>query len=254
MSEFSDQKARSARRNRGRHPNQPTPTTIARSTSDPYPMATELIVPIIVENQAEAAIGAAPSSNPGISSSSTQEIISLGRLISVSSVPASDSIDLFLVLEASSSRSPRLGSIFGVMRHTSLSLGAPIDKKRGYLPFVEKPIGKVGDGSGSRDAEYVGHLHRDSRLRRNAGRRRSPGPDRLRNLCRRRRLAVAACAAGQNAEADRVGDNDSGYRRDRRHTRFHDRVGRNPGRLLAGRQRRPLPVSIPAEGRLAGAA
>jgi len=83
-------------------------------------MATSLICPRAVENHSHAPIGAAPNSNPGMISSSTQAIISLGRLISTSSVPANDNMDLCLVLEASSSRSPCRGSIIGVMRYTSL--------------------------------------------------------------------------------------------------------------------------------------
>src|SRR5271166_541074 len=105
MSEFSDQKLRSAMRNSGRQPNQPKPMTTTKRTADPIPARADEIVDRIVEAQTETASGAAPSSNPGISKSSTQATTSRGRLISTNRLPAIESSERLFVLEASSSTS-----------------------------------------------------------------------------------------------------------------------------------------------------
>ena len=63
--------------------------------------------------QAEATSGVSPSSRPGTTNSIVQDKASLGRLISASKLPASDSSERLLVLDASSSTSPLRGSMMG---------------------------------------------------------------------------------------------------------------------------------------------
>ena len=65
--------------------------------------------------QADATSGAIPSSRAGTTNSIIQERISLGKLISASRLPASDSSERRLVLDASSSTSPPRGSMNGLM-------------------------------------------------------------------------------------------------------------------------------------------
>jgi hypothetical protein len=60
--------------------------------------------------QTEAMIGVNPRIKPGMASNKIQAIASLGRLISPSRLPASESSERRLVLDASSSMSPRRGS------------------------------------------------------------------------------------------------------------------------------------------------
>ena len=59
----------------------------------------------------EATIGASPRIRPGTASNKIQAIASLGRLISPSRLPTSESSERRLVLDASSSTSPRRGSM-----------------------------------------------------------------------------------------------------------------------------------------------
>jgi hypothetical protein len=61
--------------------------------------------------QAEAAKGAKPSTTAGTTISSSEAIASLGRLISIARLPASESSDRRLVLDQSSSTSPWRGSM-----------------------------------------------------------------------------------------------------------------------------------------------
>ena len=63
--------------------------------------------------QADATSGDSPSTSAGPTTSSVQATASFGRLISESRLPASASSERRLVLEASSSRSPRRGSRTG---------------------------------------------------------------------------------------------------------------------------------------------
>jgi len=58
----------------------------------------------------EATIGASPRIRPGTASNKIQAIASLGRLISPSRLPTSESSERRWVLDASSSTSPRRGS------------------------------------------------------------------------------------------------------------------------------------------------
>jgi hypothetical protein len=65
-------------------------------------------------SQIAATIGATPSIKPGTTINRVNAIRSFGRLISASRLPNSDNIERRLVLEASSSMSPRRGSMAGV--------------------------------------------------------------------------------------------------------------------------------------------
>ena len=78
--------------------------------------------------QAEATSGASPSSRAGTTNSIVQDKISLGRLISASKLPASDSSERRLVLDASSSTSPPRGSMTGLWQPSDHSehLGAAL--------------------------------------------------------------------------------------------------------------------------------
>ena len=68
-----------------------------------------------VSSQPVTTSGVRPSRRLGSTISSVQANNSLGRLTSASKLPASESSERRLVLEASSSRSPRRGSISGIM-------------------------------------------------------------------------------------------------------------------------------------------
>jgi len=70
----------------------------------------DIILREAIPIQAEAAIGANPRIRPGTASNKVQAIASLGRLISPSRLPTSESSERRLVLDASSSMSPRRGS------------------------------------------------------------------------------------------------------------------------------------------------
>ena len=83
----------------------------ARISSDQSPITREASLSVTMVSHSTKTIGARPSRRPGTTSSSAQATISLGRLISTSMLPASDSIERRLVLEASSSMSPRRGSM-----------------------------------------------------------------------------------------------------------------------------------------------
>src|SRR6266540_5930511 len=65
-------------------------------------------------NQIAATIGAIPSTNPGMTTRRVKATANFGRLISASRLPASDSSERRLVLDASSSMSPRRGSMAGL--------------------------------------------------------------------------------------------------------------------------------------------
>ena len=67
-------------------------------------------------SQTEASTGAIPSIKPGMPINSIQATASFGKLISASRLPASDSSERRLVLDASSSTSPRRGSMAGFKR------------------------------------------------------------------------------------------------------------------------------------------
>src|SRR5262245_33003814 len=142
MSELSDQKLFSARRSNGRPPNQPTATTITSRRAGQTPASAEASLLESLSNQIAATIGATPSAKPGTTTSRLKATTSFGRLISASRLPASDNSERRLELDASSSMSPRRGSIAGlkqllrrradpsIARRTNLTL------LRGYVnPF-----------------------------------------------------------------------------------------------------------------------
>src|SRR5258705_7663736 len=112
-SEFKDQKLLSAMRNSDRTPNNPRATTIKRSNAGQIPRRGDVILRETMLTQAEATSGVSPSSRPGTTNSIVQDKASLGRLISASKLPASDSSERLLVLDASSSTSPLRGSMMG---------------------------------------------------------------------------------------------------------------------------------------------
>src|SRR5580704_18639850 len=71
--------------------------------------------PEILATQADTMSGESPSRRQGATSISNQAVTSLGRLISERRLPASESSDRALGLDASSSMSPRRGSMTGCM-------------------------------------------------------------------------------------------------------------------------------------------
>src|SRR5271166_3881978 len=71
--------------------------------------------PEILATQADTMSGESPSRRHGATSISVQAVTSLGRLISERRLPASESSDRALGLDASSSMSPRRGSMSGSM-------------------------------------------------------------------------------------------------------------------------------------------
>src|SRR6267142_5968075 len=127
-SEFKDQKLLSAMRNSDRTPNNPMARTVTRNNAGQIPSRGDVILRETILTQAEATSGASPSSRPGTTNSIVQDKISLGRLISASKLPASDSSERRLVLDASSSTSPPRGSMTGFMagsdhsKHGSIAL------------------------------------------------------------------------------------------------------------------------------------
>src|SRR5436190_1877690 len=74
------------------------------------------MLPEILLIQAEARSGESPMRTPGAISSSTHAVMSRGKLISETRLPAKESSERRLGLEASSSTSPRRGSMSGFMR------------------------------------------------------------------------------------------------------------------------------------------
>src|SRR6516162_3313891 len=119
MSELSDQKLCSAICSTRRPPNQPIPPSRAMTAKDQTPASDEVNSSNTELNQIEAIIGATPSRRAGRITSESQAVASLVMLISASSEPASDNSERRLELEASSSISPRRGSI------ASFKLGLP---------------------------------------------------------------------------------------------------------------------------------
>src|SRR6476619_8666381 len=101
-------------RSNGRLPNQPTATTITSRRADQTPASAEASLLEILPNQIAATIGAIPSAKPGTITRRVKATISFGRLISASRLPASDKSERRLELDASSSMSPRRGSIAGL--------------------------------------------------------------------------------------------------------------------------------------------
>src|SRR5262249_26507657 len=124
--EFRDQKLSSIQRNSGRQPNQPSARSAAISSTDHTPMTSEAILLVTAINQEEISIGASPMRRPGRMRSKTQATTSLGRLISTSMLPASESSERRCVLDASSSISPRRGSMIG-FRSAPARLGLVLD-------------------------------------------------------------------------------------------------------------------------------
>src|SRR6478752_2770053 len=110
-SELSDQKLFSASRKSVRPPNHPTPTRTARMTSGQVPAIGYSSQPDHLLTHNAATTGATPSTRPGPTISRNHATASFGRLISASRLPASESSERRLVLDASSSTSPRRGSI-----------------------------------------------------------------------------------------------------------------------------------------------
>src|SRR6478752_9759781 len=110
-SELSDQKLFSASRKSVRPPNHPTPTRTARMTSGQIPAIGYSSLVDSLLTQIAATTGATPSTRPGPTISRNHATASFGRLISASRLPASESSERRLELDASSSTSPRRGSI-----------------------------------------------------------------------------------------------------------------------------------------------
>src|ERR1700750_1318837 len=117
MSELSDQKLFSAKRSNCRPPNQPTATTITSRRAGQTPASAEASLLESLPNQIAATIGAIPSAKPGTMTRRVKATTSFGRLISASRLPASDKSERRLELDASSSMSPRRGSIAGLKQH-----------------------------------------------------------------------------------------------------------------------------------------
>src|SRR5262245_38581872 len=110
MSEFSDQKLRSAARQRGRKPYQPAAAMSPRAISGRMPAkASNWREAVAI--QAVTMSGATPSSIAGRAIRTNHAATSFGRLISASRLPAIATRDRFFVLLASSSASPDRGSM-----------------------------------------------------------------------------------------------------------------------------------------------
>lgn len=95
-------------------PNQPRAMSPASRIADQTPASEVANLSDTLLSQIEATIGATPSIRLGTTISHIQATASFGMLISASRLPASDSSERRLVLDASSSMSPRRGSIFGL--------------------------------------------------------------------------------------------------------------------------------------------
>lgn len=109
-SEFRDQKPLSASRKSVLPPNQPRATRNASTRMGEIPLSGDANLLEILLIQAETNRGASPSPSAGIARKNNQVNASFGRLISESTLPASDTSVRLLVLDASSSTSPWRGS------------------------------------------------------------------------------------------------------------------------------------------------
>src|SRR5262245_60454606 len=162
-------------RKRSRHPNQASARRPARARIDHTPRTSEVSLSVTILSHSAKTIGIKPSSRPGSRSRIVQAKISLGRLISTSRLPASDSIERALVLEASSSMSPRLGSMMGaasrvlaggffVLRECAIVpvstsvLAAGCAGEEGRNPAARGEFGREGD-----DCEHDRHADQSAR-------------------------------------------------------------------------------------------
>jgi hypothetical protein len=113
-SAFSAQNACSAIRNTERPPNQAsTNSNPSRSKNASQPVWAANVLENVV-NQLETTSGATPTTSPGIAINNSQDSASFVMLISASMLPAMPHIERCLGLDASSSMSPKRGSISGV--------------------------------------------------------------------------------------------------------------------------------------------
>src|SRR5262245_10536021 len=162
-------------RKRSRHPNQASARRPARARIDHTPRTSEVSLSVTILSHSAKTIGTNPSSRPGSRSRIAQAKISLGRLISTSKLPASDSIERALVLEASSSMSPRLGSTMGaasralawglfvlrgraIVQASTSVLAAGCAGEESCSPAARREFGREGD-----DCEH--DRHADQRAR-----------------------------------------------------------------------------------------
>jgi hypothetical protein len=97
-SEFNDQKLLAAMRNSARIPNNPTSITVTSSNTGQNPSREDVILRETILTQAEATSGVSPSNRPGTMNSIVYDGINLGRLISASNLPTSDSSERRFVL------------------------------------------------------------------------------------------------------------------------------------------------------------
>src|SRR5262245_9548896 len=100
-----------------RQPNQPSAARPARTMRDQSPSKDDVTLSKTSASQIETTIGAMPSINAGTMTSDIHANASLVMLTSASSEPASASSERPLGLDASSSMSPRRGSIVGIKRY-----------------------------------------------------------------------------------------------------------------------------------------
>src|SRR5262245_34324750 len=173
--ELSAQKLFSMARKRSRQPNHARARRPARATIDQAPRTREGSLSVTSLRHAAKTIGMKPSSRPGSRSRIAQAKISLGRLISTSKLPASDSIERALVLEASSSMSPRLGSTMGaasralawglfvlrgraIVQVSTLVLAAGCAGEEDCSPAARREFGREGD-----DCEHDRHADQSAR-------------------------------------------------------------------------------------------
>src|SRR3984893_5753584 len=116
MSELSDLKLCSAIRKTRRPPNQPTAARTAITINDQTPASDDVNSSNTLLNQIEATIGATPSNKAGRITSEIQAVANFVMLISANREPSSESSERRFELDASSSMSPRRGSIAGFKR------------------------------------------------------------------------------------------------------------------------------------------
>src|SRR5262249_7005039 len=124
--EFRAQKLNPAQRKSGLPPNQARASSPGLSSTDHTPMTRQETLAVAAISHEDTSIGASPMRRPGRISREIQATTSLGRLISTNMLPASESSERRFVLDASSSISPKRGSMIE-FRSALARLGLVLD-------------------------------------------------------------------------------------------------------------------------------
>src|SRR5262249_13852501 len=152
--EFRDQKLSSTQRKSGLQPNQARASSPAISSTDHKPMTSDATLLVTAISQEEISIGASPMRRPGRISREIQATTSLGRLISTNMLPASESRERRFVLDASSSISPKRGSMIE-FRSALARLGLFLD----HWDTASSKVIKPHTGR-QRSAALLAHMYR----------------------------------------------------------------------------------------------